>query len=874
MIFDEKKEYGEFWLMSVPNIRNVDLPNHLIKSLDHLREEDKETGRKAVEGDAEAQAKVGTIFRMHEYWLCKGSCYKKDKESSCMISKEWLLLSANQGWGPAEFELATSYSYDLDQEDKKMWMERAVSHNTFQSLKTLGESTEDQAEAFSYLERAVVSWTNNTFNCKSSGHSESLHEVQLRLAKLAGKLGEHEKSAQALQAVVADDKSSGSIAKAHYRLGKLYLKKGNNDAAFQSFKQAAQMGYVKAKRQLGICYLEGIGTNANAGEGRFYLMAAATVGDKGVIEKLKSLEPYAPPEAEQELVIDVGQHVLANPLVDLKEGNIYVEGALKGDPESILWVALHYQYQWVKEESPFYGKDKKELADEEGAKWARLAAKSGYAPAQFRLGECLFEGRHMPKDTAEGLAWIEKAAEQGNGKALKFLADLCWKEYPMDYRKYLQYYERIFIAWIHGDEKSRGDLPSLEYINYIRGYAHEQLGQFHEALLSYRTVVDGKSKYAPEAQHSLGMLYKEGKGTNRDPEQAVKYFKKAVKAEQWDAHCELALMYLTGSGVKKNLRDCFQLLSTAAEAGHYRSFQQIMALLMKQFMENTTYRSSNYRREKKSYKDVYPDSHDLNPEQMKKVMDRALNLHHYESAETLRYLGWCHRDGTVLPKDLKKAAELYEASLARKETAELAEELYYLYHKENHGYYSGSYYTPNKEQFPSVSEKDYIRLLKICVEKGDNSFKARAMEKLGKIHKDQNEYWESLDYYAGAAKARGDGPEESLRMDHKDVLEKLHISQTLYNRYKENADKLKEISKDGERMANRPDTYSPNKYKLDQWAAACARLAALGDNRATSELNSMEDTINNRMQLTASERREFLETINKHRSYSWRCSIQ
>ncbi len=42
-------------------------------------------------------------------------------------------------------------------------------------------------------------------------------------------------------------------------------------------------------------------------------------------------------------------------------------------------------------------------------KWYRRAADDGFAPAQFRLGECYRDGTGVEKDPVEALAWIRLA---------------------------------------------------------------------------------------------------------------------------------------------------------------------------------------------------------------------------------------------------------------------------------------------------------------------------------------------------------------------------------------------------------------------------------------------------------------------------------
>ena len=58
----------------------------------------------------------------------------------------------------------------------------------------------------------------------------------------------------------------------------------------------------------------------------------------------------------------------------------------------------------------------------EAARWFRLAADKGYAPAAFNLGVMYADGRGVPRDRSEAAKWYEKAAAAGNEMAVARLA--------------------------------------------------------------------------------------------------------------------------------------------------------------------------------------------------------------------------------------------------------------------------------------------------------------------------------------------------------------------------------------------------------------------------------------------------------------------
>jgi hypothetical protein len=64
----------------------------------------------------------------------------------------------------------------------------------------------------------------------------------------------------------------------------------------------------------------------------------------------------------------------------------------------------------------------KDLA--EAARWYRLAAEQGERVAQYEIGFMLLLGEGGPKNTEEGLMWLERAGGRGYDSALRLLGDL------------------------------------------------------------------------------------------------------------------------------------------------------------------------------------------------------------------------------------------------------------------------------------------------------------------------------------------------------------------------------------------------------------------------------------------------------------------
>ena len=57
----------------------------------------------------------------------------------------------------------------------------------------------------------------------------------------------------------------------------------------------------------------------------------------------------------------------------------------------------------------------------EAVKWYRKAAEQGFAPAQFNLGVCYYNGQGMIQNNIKAYAWIAVASANGYANATKAL---------------------------------------------------------------------------------------------------------------------------------------------------------------------------------------------------------------------------------------------------------------------------------------------------------------------------------------------------------------------------------------------------------------------------------------------------------------------
>ena len=190
--------------------------------------------------------------------------------------------------------------------------------------------------------------------------------------------------------------------------------------------EAAEKGDANAQCNLGWCYEGGDGVESNMTEAVKWYRKAAEQGDvrgqislgrcyatgRGVEKDLSETVKWMHKAAEQgdsEAQRVLGHHYATGMGVKgdmVKAVKWYRKAAEQGDADAQLVLGGRYaEGEGVK----------KDMA--EAVKWFRKAAEQGYADAQRVLGWCYTQGEGVKKDIDEAVKWFRKAAEQGNARA-------------------------------------------------------------------------------------------------------------------------------------------------------------------------------------------------------------------------------------------------------------------------------------------------------------------------------------------------------------------------------------------------------------------------------------------------------------------------
>lgn len=177
----------------------------------------------------------------------------------------------------------------------------------------------------------------------------------------------------------------------------------------------------------------------------------------------------------------------------------------------------------------------------QGFDFLKLAALTGYAPAQLDLGARLALGDGLGQDLAQARIWFEQAAQSGLRDAqfnLALMLDL-GQGGSTDRAAAAEWYQRAAEA---GDTAAQFRLATL----YERGEGVAQ--DWAQAAAWYGRAVEGGSA---AAAYNLAILHRHGRGVAMDPEREQALLAQAALAG--DAPAQTALMETLWAGLTARL---------------------------------------------------------------------------------------------------------------------------------------------------------------------------------------------------------------------------------------------------------------------------------------------------------------------------------
>ena len=296
--------------------------------------------------------------------------------------------------------------------------------------------------------------------------------------------------------------------------------------AVKWYRTAADQEVAEAQHRMFVCCRDGIGTERNQKNAAKWCRKAADAGF-------------------DEAMFDMGMLYLKGEGVESNAKSAFRwfrKGAERGYPPALYQFGLCYKLG--------VGAEKDE---DEAAKWQnkavsawRASANAGESHAMILLGLLYQEGDVVETDKEEAVKWYRRASERGDALA-QFLLAAC-------YIKGMGVDEDM-------EEAARWMLKSAEQGSLRQSQLLKRRG--------CRELVDGGElgSLAGGAQFAMGLFCREGKGVEKNPAEAVKWFERSAKRGCKEAKFHLAMCYMKGEGVQQDTEKAEQLLEEAADAG-------------------------------------------------------------------------------------------------------------------------------------------------------------------------------------------------------------------------------------------------------------------------------------------------------------------
>ena len=192
---------------------------------------------------------------------------------------------------------------------------------------------------------------------------------------------------------------------------------------------------------------------------------------------------------------------------------------------------------------------------EEAFKWGMMAAKQGHADAEYGVAEAYQYGNGVKIDYKEAVKWYEKAADQRLTEALTELG----YDYKFGNMNLSINYGKSFAYYIQAAQK--GDVAGQANIAefYMEGKGIEKNEE--EALKWYRKAAEQGDA---DSEYAIGQYYE---CDRNDIKLAIEWYKKAAEQGHVDAQIKMKNCYGSGKGLKKDLTQAFEWAEKAAEQG-------------------------------------------------------------------------------------------------------------------------------------------------------------------------------------------------------------------------------------------------------------------------------------------------------------------
>ena len=333
----------------------------------------------------------------------------------------------------------------------------------------------------------------------------------------------------------------------------------NMPLAIKWITKAADAGYVKAQTALGATYFQGMeGLDQNYALSEKYLLMAANKDNTDAQAFLAYLF-IAMEDYSKAMVWARKAAQMEHPQACFALGRIYDEGlgVEVNHKEGLKWYEKAANggdadaqniVGNIYTDADFVKHDYKKAFEN-----YQKAASQGHLYGMLNLGLCYQDGQGTDMDIIAAENWIRKAADGGLQDAIDILSSN-----PI--------YNSQETPAMLDDSCDISDEETIKLYEQVKNTSDS------DALLTLQNASDRNN---PSALCHLGLLYLEGTGVKKDLSLAIDLLEKAVSYENAKAMNILAICYQFGNGVKANEKKAMDLYKQAAELGYSSAMENL-----------------------------------------------------------------------------------------------------------------------------------------------------------------------------------------------------------------------------------------------------------------------------------------------------------
>ena len=347
-----------------------------------------------------------------------------------------------------------------------------------------------------------------------------------------------QESRAALVARLSQEATNGDALSA-YNLGRVYYTgfdglPRNDEQARKWFAAGASLGHPGAQAQYGYMLHDGVGGTADLASALAWLKKAAVAGD-----------PYGS-------ALYGFYRVRATSLdsgISLATEVGYLERAADAGQlvaQSTLGLVVYKFGHGVPADH------------EKAARFTRMAADQGYAPAQTELGERYIYGQGVARDPSLAVAWLRKASAQHSARADGLLGRLTLDGSGGLTADPVAAAHRIKAA------SDAGDIASTGFYGVLLQHG---IGVDRDMVAGAAYLKRAAETHDPDAEQNYAIAFFNGQGVPQDVPAGVAWQKRAADDGNIDAIATYAVRLSTGAGVQKDVVEGVRYARLAAERG-------------------------------------------------------------------------------------------------------------------------------------------------------------------------------------------------------------------------------------------------------------------------------------------------------------------